>query len=164
MLITSSPCLLRVYGPNAPHGLIDGHAKAAAGSCKLPRRFPLCGPSVFRLSRFASAPACGGFVRVAIKATMGVAGNKIEGEQRCLTPNQMKAARKPQPTSPTRYATVRAKKASGHASAASGHTPMATDSTSNSIVCRSMDASPFASPPKRKTTATGRAPRARPQP
>jgi hypothetical protein len=50
-----------------PHGLSDGQAKAATGSRKLPRRFPLGGPSVFRLSRCASAPAFGGFVRCAIR-------------------------------------------------------------------------------------------------
>jgi hypothetical protein len=33
-----------------PFGLFDGHVKAGAGPVKLPRRFPLRGPSVFRLT------------------------------------------------------------------------------------------------------------------
>ena len=98
------------------------------------------------------------------QAAMVVAGNKIEGEQPCLTPNQAKAPRNPQPTLRTRYVTARDIKASGHASDRHGHTPMGRDSTSNSIVCRSTDASASVSPPKRKTNATGRAPRARPLP
>ena len=49
-----------------------------------------------------------------------------EGDQPCLTPNQAKAPpRNPQPTSPTRYATAKAAKASGPASGSPGHTPTA---------------------------------------